>query len=562
MSASVTLLGIDLGASRISVFLLQNGVKKKLSFGNQNFISSTLGFYNDKFIIGNDVQTMTPSSKLTVIANWKPFIGSSVVNNTDGNAVRMYTLKSSKGDKEISANDCLNHVLELLFDYIRSEYHVDNIDQVCIPTPVTFSDEKQRIVEETVRRLGVSSFVHLYEPIAAALSCSLTSSLVLIFDFGGSTFDAAVLQRLPDKDNYNVKEVVGEELGGNDITDYFCESQLNGQLREYKEILKKKKNYTKFHQTMERIKIILSDYEVYEVAPYDLGIRNCEEEVIVFTRKDLESAIMPIVNRVIECVSKVEDIKDVENVVLVGGSSQIPLVQTKLKELFHNDDLFRFADNTSAVAEGAINYVEMSYGRGTKVLYDNLLSSPLGICSGSDSFYPVISKGVSGASGTFQFRQLIPSKEVVIDVAQGHSKYFSRNRFIASFRGEANDAEDQVFTAKLIFRNNDVKLKLYDGRKKNLKVILVNGTGKATVRNSAEELGIEKEREREHAEEAIENENVIREELEKLSNICHDFPPALYYEFDQLYKEYYYHGETPEIVRLKIRDFWRKFDNW
>ena len=83
MQTSVTLLGIDLGASQISAFLLQNGVKKKLSFGYQNFISSTLGFYNDKFIIGNDVQTVTPSSKLTVISNWKPCIGSSVVNSNN-----------------------------------------------------------------------------------------------------------------------------------------------------------------------------------------------------------------------------------------------------------------------------------------------------------------------------------------------------------------------------------------------------------------------------------------------------------------------------------------------
>lgn len=357
---SSAIFGIDLGASQISVFLLQNEKKSKLSFGNQNFISSTLGYYNDKFIIGNDVLTMTPNSKLTIIANWKSFIGH-CANDNDDNEEKVYTLESTKGVQSITANECLYQFLYLLFDYIRSEYHIEQIDRVCIPKPVNFTSEKQKIVEDTVFHLGVPSFKHLCEPVAVALSCSLTASLVLIFDFGGSTFDAAILERISGRDKYKIKESASVKIGGNDITEAFCDSQLNGQLKEYKESLMQKKNYSKFYQAMDRIKIILSDYAECEFAPYNLGIRHCEEEVIIFKQEDLESAIMSIVNKVIDCVCKMKDVKKVEKVVMTGGSSQIPLVKTKLKSFINNDDLFQYADYNCAIAQGAIQYLENEY---------------------------------------------------------------------------------------------------------------------------------------------------------------------------------------------------------
>lgn len=250
------------------------------------------------------------------------------------------------------------------------------IDQAVITIPAYFND-KQRYATRTAAFLaGLTPLELLPEPTAAAISYGFSPNgddfkTILVFDFGGGTFDASVIQAAGTS-FIELGKAGDLWLGGDDIDSRiikFVKSQVAQQekIADIDKLIAKMPHYqrvrfnTDLKIAVERAKVQLSNATVAQIIPAtqlldELGIAIPIE--VEISREQFEGMITDLVNRSIQiCRQALQDAEHhldmVDVVLLVGGSSQIPLVQSKVKEAFGADKVVVHPRPMYAVAEGA-----------------------------------------------------------------------------------------------------------------------------------------------------------------------------------------------------------------
>ncbi len=223
----------------------------------------------------------------------------------------------------------------------------DTLNEVTITHPVIFEQWKKDLLCDAARKAGFSKINLLEEPIAAAIGhieCSgLKSRGILVYDFGGGTFDVAyVMKGLDGKYNVPLRPDGDPNCGGDDIDRLFynrwnevSRSTLNRDLTPNRNILD--------------ISFLIRCHENKETISknYSLGQRTFREIIpppgfnrlaMTMGPSDFDEMIAPIIDKTIEKTQRILDqIKahnyPLEHAILIGGSSRIPLVQNKLAEI-------------------------------------------------------------------------------------------------------------------------------------------------------------------------------------------------------------------------------------
>ena len=255
-----------------------------------------------------------------------------------------------------------------------------DVREVVVTVPAWFDDGQRQATKHAAAIAGLECLRILNEPTAAALAYGLdgkNDGTVLVYDLGGGTFDVSIL-RIEDG-IFRVMATKGDtHLGGDDFDQLLAQRILD--LLPIKQGIEDPYVLQAVRSAAEGLKMRLSDHEDASLE-LDLGKRG--EVRLTVTRAEFEGAIAPLVQRTLDCVRSAArdadlELSEIDDVVLVGGSTRIPLVRKRLEALTgkppHTD-----VDPDQAVAIGAAIQADILAGNDKSLLLLDVIPLSLGI---------------------------------------------------------------------------------------------------------------------------------------------------------------------------------------
>lgn len=382
-------IGIDLGTTNTVVsYLNKKGKLRQLKYSNgEEIIPSVLYFYSkNEYEIGKKAKKLMETNKNNAgVANFKSTLGDfSFKHEITAENGETFSLRSRDAAKYF-----LNKVVRGIEEKLIKEFGPLEgcIDRAVITVPAKFTSTEKGATKKAARDSGLPMVKLAAEPTAAAIAYQSDwgeeqqNETILVYDFGGGTFDVSVIQSC----NGSFQEIAtngDENLGGNNLTAKLAEEILNRvnddfgmelpiDETEFDEDyygMKKadyKKNITAIFQAANLLKERLStDETVSEDVNVLLPDGKNEFYNVEFSRDELEDFIcediastVDITIRTIEEAAQ-KGVDRIDQIVLAGGSSQIPLVKRSLEEKLaenHLDDsnVLYCEDVSTLISRGA-----------------------------------------------------------------------------------------------------------------------------------------------------------------------------------------------------------------
>lgn len=253
-----------------------------------------------------------------------------------------------RGDVEMGPEEISAEILKSLKEDILRKYSDFNTLAAVITVPAAFSVLQSEATKRAGNLAGFKHVVLLQEPIAAAIAYGFTNTKNenwLIYDFGGGTFDVALIAS-----KERALSVLGHNgdnfLGGKNFDLEIVDKVLVPKIIEKFSIKNFNRANEKFRSAFSQLKffaetakIELSDYDKTSIVVENIGVDDEGKEIFLtinFTRKEFETLIKPMIDRTIElskATLKEAGIKSssVAKVVLVGGPTQIPYIRERLE---------------------------------------------------------------------------------------------------------------------------------------------------------------------------------------------------------------------------------------
>lgn len=248
------------------------------------------------------------------------------------------------------------------------------IKDVVITVPAYFNDGQRQATKDAGEIVGLNVLRTMNEPIAAAIAYGLDKKVeakrnVLIFNLGGGTFDVSILTVKGGE--FKVKTYEGDShLGGEDFTNRLVKHFVEEFNRKHGNIATDKSSVSRLRKACEKAKRTLTSSAQARISIDKLF--GTVDLITSITRARFEELNADLFNRTIEKVQKaLEHAKmkktDIDDIVLVGGSTRIPVVQSKLQEFFDGKELYKTINPDEAVAYGEKNRKNyessISYGK-------------------------------------------------------------------------------------------------------------------------------------------------------------------------------------------------------
>lgn len=363
--------GIDLGTTNSSISRMENGEATIKKTDTLKDTMPSCVYINKKkaFQAGDSAYNALKRDKLTSMKNDENSSNAYIeFKRTMGTDKKYY---SSNLSKELSSEELSAEVLKTLKSFVKDE----NINAVVITVPAAFGNNQKEATREAAKLAGFNHIELLQEPVAAAMAYGLDSKkkdgFWLVYDFGGGTFDAALLKvedgimKVADTegDNYlggkNLDLAIVDEI----ILPYIEENYAIDSILaddNKKQILR---NAMKFYA--EETKIKLSFNETHNILS-DLGDIPGEDDNgeefeldITVTQADMERALSPIFQKAIDICKKLLERNNLkgsslDSLILVGGPTFSPVVRKMLKLQICNPDTS--IDPMTVVSKGAALY--------------------------------------------------------------------------------------------------------------------------------------------------------------------------------------------------------------
>jgi molecular chaperone DnaK len=457
------------------------------------------------------------------------------------------------GNKEYSPPEISAMILQKLKTDAEA-YLGEKVTEAVITVPAYFNDSQRQATKDAGKIAGLEVLRIINEPTAASLAYGLgedkEEELIAVYDLGGGTFDISILEIGAVKDEGSKRQIQHEviatngdtHLGGDDfdqkVMDWLCDEFKREQgidLRQDKMALQRLK------EAAEKAKCELSTVQQTEVnLPFITADASGPKHLSInLTRAKLEQLVMELVEKTIEpCKKALTDadktVAQIDEVVLVGGQTRMPLVQEKVKQFF-GKEAHKGVNPDEVVAVGAAIQAGVLKGEVKDVLLLDVTPLTLGIETLGAVATPLIPRNTTIPTSKSQIFSTAADNQpsVEIHVLQGERPMAADNRTLGRFMLDgilpAPRGVPQIEVTFDIDANGILNVKAHDkgtGREQKITITASSGLSKEEVermQHEAEAHAAEDSKQREEIETrntadtlAYTAEKTLREQKDKI----------------------------------------------
>ncbi len=454
------IIGIDLGTTNSCVSVLEGGKPKVIenAEGDRTTPSIVAFTEENEILVGQSAKRQAVTNPHNTLFAVKRLIGRKFQDQVVQKDISMVPYKivsaengdawvEAKGDKkappQISA-EVLKKMKKTAEDYLG-----EKVTEAVITVPAYFNDSQRQATKDAGKIAGLDVKRIINEPTAAALAYGMDKAkgdrTIAVYDLGGGTFDISIIE-IADVDGEHQFEVLSTNgdtfLGGEDF---------DLRLIEYLASEFKKSNGIDLHndplalqrlkEAAEKAKIELSSSQQTEVnLPYITADQSGPKHLVVkLTRAKLESLVEELVTTSLGPVkTAIADaslsVNDIQDVILVGGQTRMPLVQEKVAAFFGKDPR-KDVNPDEAVAIGAAIQGAVLAGDVKDVLLLDVTPLTLGIETMGGVATPLIEKNTTIPTKKSQIFSTAEDNQtaVTIHVVQGERKQAGQNKSLGRF---------------------------------------------------------------------------------------------------------------------------------
>lgn len=348
------ILGIDLGTTNSAMAIIEGGKPKILenAEGNRTTPSIVAISKNGERLVGLTAKRQAVTNPRGTVFAVKRLIGRKFQDEEvqrDIKTVPYKMIQAGEGvkvqmnDKEYTPQEISGMILSKLKADAEAKLG-EKITEAVITVPAYFSDAQRQATKDAGKIAGLNVKRIVNEPTAAALAYGFDKKKgqqIAVYDLGGGTFDVSILD--VSEDTVEVKATNGNtHLGGED----FDHKIINWIINEFKkdqgiDLSKDTLALQRIKEAAEKAKIELSTTTETEInQPFITTDENGPKHLVMkLTRAKLEELVSDFIEQTIEpCKNALKDAKiqakDLEEIIMVGGMTRMPLVQQKVKEFF------------------------------------------------------------------------------------------------------------------------------------------------------------------------------------------------------------------------------------
>ncbi len=451
------IIGIDLGTTNSCAAIVENGAVKLVPYKGGEFIIPSIFAIDDKGneLIGHEAKRQWQLNPRNTVYAAKRLVGRSYASDIVGAMKKQVAYEMKPGERndvlldighksfrlaEISAK-ILNKIRQVAQDYLG-----EKVTRAVVTVPAYFTDRQRQAVKDAGKMIQLEVVRIINEPTAAALAYGIGKNLhetTVIYDLGGGTFDVSIIE-IRDR-VFEVKATGGDIfLGGLDFDQAMIQHVLDDFTKKHGiDLSTDPVAMQRIKDLAERVKIDLSSRES---APFSVPFVTMTPQGqplnidFTFTRKLLEELTTPLVDRTVAILERVMadaglEYKNVDELLLVGGQTRMPVVQKRLEKIFGKAPS-KGVHPDEAVAIGAALYAHsLEDNSDLRLQLLDVIPMAIGLERAGGEFHTVFARNaaIPNAKAIDATTSYDGQTEVAMRIFQGDAPQVAQNELLGDF---------------------------------------------------------------------------------------------------------------------------------